>query len=551
MPRRVSDLLLCTLAGVLTLASFPTAWAPEVDLFFLIWVAHVPLLWALRDKSPREAFRWGLLAGTVTFAGGYYWIGEMLVTFGGLHWAVAGLGLALHSVQLGLMWAFWAWLVNRIVNTTRVGVEWAAPLAMVAVELAMPRIFPAYMGNSQYPFPLVMQVCDVFGVHAVTFLIYRVNATLYLWLRARIDGRDRPRRIAVVTAAMLGLTLAYGAARMVQFDARAEAAPKLRVGVVEADIGILMMEPPEKRANQLLIHQRLSAKLAAQGAELVIWPESSYRVRRPFGDYYLPRGAKRFPPSKVPLVDDFRQDFHNRTRVADRHAPIRGFDVPLMFGSTTYRPREAPRWEGDIPLTPYNTAWLLDRAGTVVGAYAKGYLLLFGEYVPFVEHFPSVYRKLPTLGNLEPGVGLEVVTGDLWEGKGGPVRFGILICYEGILPAFARGLADQRPQILVNMTNDDWFGDTAERWLHFVLGVPRSIEFRAPLVRATLTGVSAFVDPVGRIVKTTSVADAETLMWDMPILGAPTVYQLIGDVFAYACLLLSLMLYGWGRWRRR
>ena len=114
-----------------------------------------------------------------------------------------------------------------------------------------------------------------------------------------------------------------------------------------------------------------------------------------------------------------------------------------------------------------------------------------------------------------------------------------------------RVLADQRPQILVNMTNDDWFGDTAERWLHFVLGVPRSIEFRAPLVRATLTGVSAFVDPVGRIVKTTSVADAETLMWDMPILGAPTVYQLIGDVFAYACLLLSLMLYGWGRWRRR
>ena len=546
---RAGDLALCVLAGVLTFLAFPTAWAPELNLFFLIWVAHVPLMWVLRDKPPKQAFWYGLFAGTVTFGGGYYWIGEMLVTFGGLHWSIAGLGVVLHSVQLGLMWALWAWMVNRIVNTTRVGIEWAAPLAMVAVELAMPRIFPAYMGNSQYPFPAVMQISDLFGVPAVTFLIYRVNATLYLWLRARVEGRDRPKRIAWVTAAMVGATLVYGAGRIVQFDARAEAAPKLKVGIVESDIGILMTEPPIKRVNQLLIHQGLSAKLAAEGAELIVWPESSYRVRRPFGDYYLPRTAKRFPPSKAPLVSDFRQD--RGTSLADRHAPIRGFDVPLMFGSTTARPRTTPRWEGDFPISPYNTAWLLDRDGTVAGAYDKVYLLLFGEYVPFIEHFPWLYRKIPTLGNLEPGASLDVVEGDLWKDKGGPIRFGILICYEGILPGFARGLADQRPQILVNMTNDAWFGDTAERWLHFVLTVPRAIEFRAPLVRSTLDGVSAFVDPVGRIVSTTRVGEPETLLWDAPVMGAVTVYQLIGDVFAYACLLLTLCLYGYGRWRRR
>lgn len=548
---RAGDVLLCALSGVLTFAAFPTAWSPEVNLFFLIWVAHVPLMWVLRDKGPKQAFWWGLLAGTITFGGGYYWIGEMLVTFGGLHWSIAGLGLVLHSVQLGLMWGIWAWVVNRIVNTTSVGVAWVAPLAMVGVELAMPRIFPAYMGNSQYPFTAMMQVCDLFGVHAITFLIYRVNATLYLWLRARAEGRDRPRRIAWVTVAMLGVTLVYGAVRIVQTDARADAAAKLKVGIVEADIGILMTETPEKRNNQLLIHQALSAKLAAEGAELVVWPESSYRVRRPFGDFYLPRNAKRFPPAKAPLVADFRDDFRNRTGKADRHAPIRGFDVPLMFGSTTYKPREKPRWEGDFPITPYNTAWLLDRDGTVAGAYDKVYLLLFGEYVPFVEHFPSVYRKIPTLGNLEPGESLKVVEGDLWEDKGGPIRFGVLICYEGILPGFARGLADQRPHVLVNMTNDDWFGDTAERWLHFVLTIPRAIEFRAPMVRSTLTGISAFIDPVGRVVKTTRVEDPEALSWAVPILGGATVYQVVGDAFAYACLALTLLLFGWGRWRRR
>ncbi len=549
MGRRLADLLLCTLGAVLCFASFPTAWSPEVNLWFLIWFSHVPVLWVLRDKAPREAFRWGLYTGTVINAGGYYWIGEMLVTFGGLHWTLGGLGLLLHSLQLGLIWGIWAWATNRIVNTTRVGVEWAAPVTMVAVEIAMPRIFPAYMGNSQFPFPPVMQVVDLFGVTFVTFLIYRVNAALYLWLRARVEGRDTPRRVLWVTVALMVATLGYGGVRIVQFDQRAEAAQKLKVGVVEADIGILQTETRERRVNHLLIHQRLSAKLAAEGAELIVWPESSYRVGRPYGDHYLPREAKRFRPSRAPLVDHALVDYQRRTPKADRDAPIRGFEVPLLFGSTTYRPRDEPRWEGDFPISPYNTAWLLDRDGTVVGAYDKVYLLLFGEYVPLIQHFPWLYEKVPSLGNLEPGASLKVIEADLWDK--GPVRLGTLVCYEGILPRFARGLAEQRPHILVNITNDDWFAASAERWLHFALTVPRAIEFRAPLVRSTLTGVSAFVDPVGRVVRATRPTEPETLLWSMPLLGAATVYQVIGDSFAYACLLLSLLLYSHGRWRRR
>ncbi len=223
--------------------------------------------------------------------------------------------------------------------------------------------------------------------------------------------------------------------------------------------------------------------------------------------------------------------------------------MPLLFGSTSYLPREKPRWDGDFPISPYNTAWLLDRDGRVAGTYDKVYLLLFGEYVPFVERFPSVYKKIPSLGNLEPGRELKAIEADLW-GKG-PVSIGVLICYEGILAGFTRGLAEDRPQLLVNMTNDAWFGKTAELWLHLVLTVPRAIEHRAPLVRATLDGVSAFVDPVGRIVQHTRPTDPETLLWDAPLLGAPTVYAVIGDAFAWGCALLSLLLYGYGRWRRR
>ena len=152
-------------------------------------MSHVPLLWVLRDKSPRDAFKWGLLCGTLINAGGYYWIASMLQTFGQLPLPVAVFGLFLHSVQLGLIWAPLAWLLNRVGNTTSVPIHWSAPIIMVAVEFTMPRIFPAYMGNSQYLFLPIMQVADLFGVTAVTFLIYRVNAVLFLWVRSWVEDR--------------------------------------------------------------------------------------------------------------------------------------------------------------------------------------------------------------------------------------------------------------------------------------------------------------------------------------------------------------------------
>ncbi|MCA9542242.1 MAG: hypothetical protein KC620_25270, partial [Myxococcales bacterium] len=164
--RRLRDLFLITVAGVLTFAAFPTAWAPDLTFWPLIWFSHVPLFFVLKDKAPRAAFWWGLACGTIINAGGYYWIATLLETFGGLPLWVGLLGLLLHSLWLGLIWGLWAWFINRIGNTTSLGIEWSAPICMVALELAVPRIFPAYMGNSQYLFLPIMQIADLFGVMA-------------------------------------------------------------------------------------------------------------------------------------------------------------------------------------------------------------------------------------------------------------------------------------------------------------------------------------------------------------------------------------------------
>jgi apolipoprotein N-acyltransferase len=537
---RVRDIFLCCLTAVGTFAAFPTALAPEHSFWPLIWISHVPILWVLKDKAPKQAFWWGLLCGTLINAGGYYWLASMLRTFGQLPWLVAGFILLLHSVQLGLIWAVWAWLLNRIGNTTSIRLEWSAPIVMVATEFMIPRIFPAYMGNSQYLFPPIMQITDIFGVMAVTFLIYRVNAVLFLWLRAWREDRTRPTRALWVTIAMLAMTLIYGGVRMNQFDEAMAEARHLKIGVVEGDVGIFQEETRERIDDHLLIQQNLSAQLEKEGAELIIWSESAYR----FGD--IPRRAKRLAPSKVPLVERASEDVGTSRR--DRRAPIRGFNVPLLFGGTSSEPRETPRWEGDFAVTPRNTAFLVDGDGTVAGAYDKVYLLVFGEYVPFIEYMPWFYKMIPAAGNLEPGSDVKVIEADLWDK--GPVRLGVLVCYEGILPAFARQLVGQDAHVLINMTNDDWFGKTAERYLHFALTVPRAIEHRLPFVRSTLTGVSAFVDANGRIISDTRYHDPETLLWDVPLLSSQTIYQKIGDAFPWSCVIFTLMAFAWGRLRR-
>ena len=541
--RRAWDLTLCALAAVMTFIAFPTALAPEWTFWPLLWVSHVPLLWLLRDKDPKQAFRWGLACGTLINAGGYYWIAEMLERFGHLPTPVAALGLALHSVYVGLMWGAWAWVNNRLANTTSLPVQWVAPLSMVTVELLTPRIFPAYMGNSQYLFTPMMQIVDVTGIYGVTFLLYRVNAVFFLWCRSLVEGRPQPRAATWSTAAMLAGALVYGFIRIAQIDAQAEAAPKLEVGLVEGDVGIFESETPDRARDHLLVQQRLSKALEDDGAQLIIWSESAYRMPE------VPRhGAAQIGPSSVPLVADWREDKAKRTSYDDRMAPQRGFSTPLLYGSTSRAERPAPRFEGDTPDAYFNSVFLLDDVGRVQGRYDKNYLLIGGEYIPFSEYFPWIFKMIPAAGDMAAGTTLKALEADLWGL--GPVRIGVLVCYEGILPGFARGLAAERPHFIVNGTNDDWFGLTAERWLHFALTIPRAIEHRVPLLRPTLTGVSAVVDPTGRIVQHTAPTGVETLRAAVPLMQSQTVYQQVGDAFAWTCVALTFGALAFGRLRR-
>jgi apolipoprotein N-acyltransferase len=871
--RRARWHALAALSGCLVFLSFPT-W----DLWPLLWVSLVPLLFVLEQATPRQAAWYGWVAGTVTNAGGFYWIDYLLGEFGHLPALVSlPLTLLLAAYQ-GTIFLLWAWVTVWLRRRTRFGWYALAPAVFVLFEWLVPLIFPWYLANGQYRFHAVTQIVELTGVLGLTGLLVLVNVALWrlaraLLVRLRHGVRGTLRREArgvALSLGLLALVLGYGLVRIAQVDAAQAAAPKLRVGMVEANVGIWEKEAkrlaPQERlptlyAN-LLRHQLLSRELAARGAELIVWPESSFipigevwtksvpgfalavgadgaffvetgegwvpagpgegltapppdalrhdlhaawsgredvalvagargtllewdgrawtaaasgvtsdlravhgvpeigdtpalaavplrtfaagdggallskrrggtwestpalttatlralagrqrdavyalgdggaalafdgeawrrlpdapgdvtaadvapdrtlwvvgrgglvarfgpagwerldlgvttdlhavrvlradlvlvagaggavfrwdgagwhasqsgvtetlrgltlhprgdllfvgdagrllatgggrqpsRLERPGGgpaelravaaldyapQYPIPHGAAYIRPARTPLpeadgpVEEAARLAESRDRAtppADRNTVQRGFDLPVIFGAVTDDVTGPPE---ERERSIYNTAFLLGEGGRVEARYDKVYLLMFGEYIPPEGWFSKETRRklhewLPEAGNFTAGT--EVVS---FPFRGW--RLGVMVCYEDILPRFAWKLGRTEPNVFVNVTNDAWFGQTAEPYLHLALATFRTIEHRLALVRSTNTGVSVFVDPVGRIVQETSLEGAETLLWDVPMMDGGTVYAAVGDVFAYAAAAWVLWAVALGfaaRWRER
>jgi apolipoprotein N-acyltransferase len=166
-------------------------------------------------------------------------------------------------------------------------------------------------------------------------------------------------------------------------------------------------------------------------------------------------------------------------------------------------------------------------------------LVPFGEYIPFGEIFPSLYSLVPTSGRFQPGKNLEPL-------PLGKHLLSVNICYEDIFPGQVRSLMRSEherriPDVLINLTNDSWYGKSTEPMEHLALASFRSIEHRRALVRSTNTGISAFVDPVGRIVTRSGIWTRETLVDRVPMMQGRTVYALFGDWIGWICALLSLV----------
>jgi len=541
-------LLLAGAGGAGVFLAFPT-----FDQWYLAWITLVPVLWAARGLGGRQRFLLGLWSGAITNTGGFYWIVGMLMDFGHMQAWVAVPVAALLWVYQGLVFGLWLLLWGYFARRTHLGTWLLAPVCYLAVEFGVWFIFPWYYANSQHGVLPLIQVCELGGVGLLGFALLAVNGLLFdalrLWRGARRAALLRLGLALAVPAALAG----YGLLRVAQVDALAAGAPRLRIGLVEADVGIWEKEDPAKTRDNLVLHQRLSADLAARGAELIVWPETSFQppvaIYRPAGreeltrTRVLSRDVAEIPQSEVPPPAHAEDDALAGTRIEDVVAPQRGFRTPLLFGALTFRRNPESHSRRHPGLELLNSAILLDERGLVLGVYDKVYLLMFGEYIPLGDWFPALYEWLPEAGSLTPGERVAVL-------PFGRFRIGVMVCYEDIVLAFSRKLANLQPNVLINVTNDAWFGKTAEPYLHLALAVFRSVETRLPLIRSTNTGVSCFVDPAGRVTAQTSLEGAETLLEDVPMMApGRTPYLVLGDWPAYLCFLALPALWWHGRRR--
>ncbi|MCB9619795.1 MAG: apolipoprotein N-acyltransferase [Sandaracinus sp.] len=453
----------------------------------------------------RRAFVLGWLAGTGCNATALYWIPGLLYDFAGFPY-VAGVPVALLlAASQGLTLAFACLFAEVVVrpersvslvrspgsaasegasSDTNVGVpRWLAfPAAISLVFSLSPALFPWRFSTGAVGWIEWAQIAELGGPPMLDFVLVLVGSAAW-------EAMRRPRALPIVVGALaLGGPALYGAWRLPQVEAARASAPAIEVGVVQPNVSIEEKHDIRLANVQLRLLRQMTRELEAEGAELVIWPESAHPI--PY-----PRGGTRDHRGSAGVLRD----------------GVRG---PVLFGVITRGEDRCDRW---------NSAVALGADGVISGVSDKVELLAFGETVPLWDVLPPLQDMFPCPG-IRPGARPESVT---LAGA----SIGVLNCYEDVLAEHARTVAKQWPDFLVNVTNDAWFGDTREPHLHQLVARHRTIETRRELVRAVNTGVSSHVAATGETVIETPTFVRTGFVSRVPKLGGVTPWVWLGDVF--------------------
>lgn len=485
---RISRWLLALLSGALLTLSFPGSG----DQGWAAFAALVPLLAAIEGAGWRRAGVLGFGAGVVFWVATIPWIVATMVRYGDLPWPLAVLVLAVLAGYLALYPAAFCALLSRVPVNGGARFVVAASSLWVALEFLRTYLLTGFpwnlLGYSQYRNVPLIQVATVTGVYGVSFVVVAVNAALW-GLLAGDRGGKRPLAAVAAAAGAVALTIASA-----WLPPSASDRPTLDVALVQGSIEQGVKWDPAYQDSTLAVYRTLTVDAARRGPKLIVWPETS-----------------------LPFVFD---DDRRRAAVQDL---ARETGAYLLVGAL-----------GRAPHGPLNSAFLIAPDGEVVGRYDKRHLVPFGEYVP-------LKRLLPFVEILGGGA-----IGEFRSGGQAAIfptaigRLGVVICYEAIFPAEVRDFFLGGADVLVNITNDAWFGRSAAPVQHLAMAAFRAVENRAYLVRAANTGISAIVAPDGRIVQASGLFTREVVSGTIaPRIGL-SVYTRYGDVFAWATVAAAL-----------
>jgi apolipoprotein N-acyltransferase len=460
---------------------------PRPDFYHLVWMAPVPLLWILLDRrSWVSAAVVGWLAGAAFFASTCYWIVWTMSTYGGLPLGLSVGVLVLFVVVLSLHTALFAVLMRlHIFRFGEVGILLAAP-TWVAVEIVQTHLifggFPwMLIGYALVPFGGIRQVVTVTGVYGLSFLAMTVASLVTFSMRAR-DGRPLAGALAIVVAAYL-----------IPGPDDPNPGLPMPVRIVQTNIDLDQSWLPVDRIALLDELEALTTE-GAPDVDLVVWPETP-------APFYL-------------SADSF---------FASRSARIaRQLDAPLLAG-----------YIDTIGELPSNSAGIVAPSGRQISRYDKIHLVPFGEYVPLRSVLFFAESMVRNVGDFAPGSSYTVSEVD-------GHRISTTICYEDVFPALVRQFTRRGAEVIVNITNDGWFGDSSAPYQHLRMSVVRATENRRYIVRGANTGISAIIDPYGNVVSSTPLGARTVLDGVAGYRSDLTFYVRYGDVFSYLMAAVTL-----------
>jgi apolipoprotein N-acyltransferase len=503
------------LSGLLVVLAFPP-W----NLWLLIWVCLIPWLAVLkRCPTYREAVVQGFWLNYWMTLGGFYWVAYVLHEFGGLPWIISIIGFQLFclfgQLQFPAFSFCFKWYETHKKKSSLFAFVYLA-VFYAGLDWIIPKLFQDSMGHSLYLATHLRQVADLGGVALLTFLILGVNLSLWQVLEDwKVKKSIRISPQLGIALLLCSIAWGYGFQRTQQITHEVGKAPQsVQVAGIQANIGDFDKIAAERglhgaarKVLETFVALSDQALNLNRRPDLIIWPETSYP------------STFRNPHTTSEAELDYQVETYAQSR-----------KVPLLFGGYDHENRK-----------DFNSFFILTPEGKLQ-VYHKNILLLFGEYIPGAESFQLFRDWFPQVGNFGRGKGPEVLSVPLSNSKVNEVRVAPIICYEALFPNYVIDSANQGSQLILNITNDSWFGEWGEPQLHLALSTFRSIETRLPMIRTTNTGISALILPTGEITHATGIGVQKIMNVSVPLLSPiPTLIKKWGDWFGPCALILGIL----------
>jgi apolipoprotein N-acyltransferase len=531
--------LLGILSAVLLLLPFSIIGPVPFWRTFFAWLAFVPLFCGLLSREnlshPRALLRGALAAylmGFLWFVGNCYWIYQTMLYFGGLPPVISAAILVAYSMVLGLYFAALGLLLTATAKTFRSAhyALVAAPFFWVALELLSARLTKVpwdLLGYSQVDNFLLASLAPYTGVYGITFVLIAGNALLAWGVLASTPKR----RIAVLISGLVAVLVLQNGDHFTPPAAPTQATAVL----LQQNLNVNQDNSWPGADYEEHLNQFLKLSTRTCGPFLAGMPElNAYPVTPDCPTEPVAPGIILWPESPAPFLD---KDPRLLGAVRNLALTMR---APVIVGTTSLDHHGAG-------FDMYNSALFVGLDGAVSGRYDKIHLVPWGEYIPYKTFFSFAKNLTQAAGDMTHGWRRVVFSS-------GGHSFGVFICYEEIFGDEIRLFAKRGAQVLVNISNDGWYGDTCAPWQTLNMSRMRAVENRRWLLRDTNTGITTIIDPYGRLTASVQRHALTSLAARYGYRSDLTFYTVHGDVFAGLCGIITLGIIAamvWESLRRR